>query len=241
MNRELKKQIAKAFDAPTPGRKVQFIHSLPRPHISTKTFICSQIPFIKKSVWLMSILILLPVAWAASFASENTVWIVSAFTPFLALLLIAENTKSAIYGMNELEMSARFSLKSVVLARLIILGVFNFGIFCIIIPVCHVANSISFMQTGVYLFVPYLLTTSISLYLVRRFRNKEVIYGCMAVAVFVSGVNMTLRYMADFLFQTNYLVWWIVAALFLFGITAKEFYHTFKKTEGFIWNFALTD
>lgn len=25
MNRELKKQIAKAFDAPTPGRKVQFI------------------------------------------------------------------------------------------------------------------------------------------------------------------------------------------------------------------------
>lgn len=63
MNRELKKQIAKAFDAPTPGRKVQFIHSLPRPHISTKTFICSQIPFIKKSVWLMSILILLPVAW----------------------------------------------------------------------------------------------------------------------------------------------------------------------------------
>ena len=30
-------------------------------------------------------------------------------------------------------------------------------------------------------------------------------------------------------------------ALFLFGITAKEFYHTFKKTEGFIWNFALTD
>ncbi len=63
------------------------------------------------------------------FASENTVWIVSAFTPFLALLLIAESTKSAIYGMNELEMSARFSLKSVVLARLIILGVFNFGIF----------------------------------------------------------------------------------------------------------------
>ena len=89
----------------------------------------------------MSILILLPVAWAASFASENTVWIVSAFTPFLALLLIAESTKSAIYGMNELEMSARFSLKSVVLARLIILGVFNFGIFCIIIPVCHVAVS----------------------------------------------------------------------------------------------------
>lgn len=241
MNRKLKKQIAKSFDAPMPERKIQFIHSLPRPHISTKTFICSQIHFIKKSVWLMSILIFLPIAWTASFASENTVWIVSAFTPFLALLLIAESTKSAIYGMNELEMSSSFSLKSIVLARLIILGVFNFGIFCVIIPICHVANSISFMQTSVYLFVPYLLTTSISLYLVRRFRNKEIIYGCMAVAVFVSGANMTLRYMVGFLFQANYLVWWIVVALFLLGITAKEFYYTFKKMEGFIWNFALTD
>ena len=88
MNRELKKQIAKAFDAPTPGRKVQFIHSLPRPHISTKTFICSQIPFIKKSVWLMSILILLPVAWAASFASENTVWIYLHLPLFLHCCLL---------------------------------------------------------------------------------------------------------------------------------------------------------
>lgn len=241
MNKELKKQIAKTFDAPAPSRKAQFIHSLPRPHISVKTFIFSQIPFVKKSVWLLSVLILLPAAWAASFASENVVWIVSAFTPFLALLLITESAKSMLYGMNELEMTTRFSLKSVVLARLITLGVFDFGIFCVIIPLCHAANSISLIQTGVYLFVPYLLTTSISLYFVRHFRNKENIYGCMAVAVLVSGVNMALHYMADFLFQTNYLVWWIIAALILIGITAKEFYQTFKKTEGFLWNFALTD
>lgn len=241
MNRGLKKQIAKAFDAPTPSGKAQFIRSLPRPHISTKAFILSQIPFIKKSVWLLSILILLPALWAASFASENTVWIVSSFTPFLALLLITESAKSTIYGMNELEITARFSLKSVVLARLIILGFFNFGIFSVIIPICHVANSISLIQTALYLFVPYLLTTSISLYLVRHFRNKEIIYVCMAVAVFISGANMALRYMANFIFQTNYLVWWVVIALSLLCATASEIYKTFKKTEEFPWNFALID
>ena len=183
MNRGLKKQIAKAFDAPAPRDKAQFVRSLPRPHISTKAFIFSQIPFIKKSIWLLSVLIVLPAVWGASFASENTVWIVSAFTPFLALLLITESAKSTLYGMNELEMASRFSLKNIVLARLTILGIFNFAIFCIIIPICHIANSISLVQTGVYLFVPYLLTTSISLYIVRHFRNKEAIYGCMAVAV----------------------------------------------------------
>lgn len=147
-----------------------------------------------------------------------------------------------IYAVwNELEMASRFSLKNIVLARLTILGIFNFAIFCIIIPICHIANSISLVQTGVYLFVPYLLTTSISLYIVRHFRNKEAIYGCMAVAVCVSTANMTLRYVANFLFQTNYLVWWVVIALLLMMFTAKELYQTFKKTEGFLWNFALTD
>ena len=106
-----------------------------------------------KSIWLLSVLIVLPAVWGASFASENTVWIVSAFTPFLALLLITESAKSMLFGMNELEMASRFSLKNIVLARLTILGIFNFAIFCIIIPICHIANSISLVQTGVYFLV----------------------------------------------------------------------------------------
>ncbi|MDO4622968.1 MAG: hypothetical protein Q4B22_08440, partial [Eubacteriales bacterium] len=75
MNKELKKKIAQAFDAPTPSSKEQFIHSLPRPYISTIALVIRQIPFVKKSVWLLSVLIFLPVIWAASFASQNVVWI----------------------------------------------------------------------------------------------------------------------------------------------------------------------
>lgn len=241
MNKKLKNEIAKAFNAPAPSRKTSFIRSMPRPHISTKVFILSQIPFIKKSVWLLSSLILLPAVWGAYFTNENTVWVVSAFIPFLALLLITESAKSATYGMNELEMAARFSLKSIVLARMSILGIFNGILFGILIPICHVANNISLIQTGIYLLVPYLLTTSTSLYLVRKFANKEVIYWCMAIAVLVSGINMILRYMADFLFQPNYLAWWGLTALLLLGFVVKELYQTFKKTEGIIWNFVLTD
>lgn len=33
MNRGLKKQIAKAFDAPAPRDKAQFVRSLPRPQV----------------------------------------------------------------------------------------------------------------------------------------------------------------------------------------------------------------
>lgn len=241
MDRKLKKEIAKVFNAPIPLHKAQFIHSLPHPRISTRTFILRQISFIRKCVWALSSLILLPAIWGAYFANENTVWIVSAFIPFLALLLITEGAKSATYKMNELEMATRFSLKSIVLARICILGIFNFILFSILILICHATNDIPLMQTGIYLFVPYFLTTSISLHIVRRFSDKEVIYRCMATAVLVSGANIVLHYMANFLFQANYWGWWGVTALLLFGFSVSELWKTVKNTEGAIWNFALTD
>lgn len=49
MNRELKKQIAKAFDAPTPGRKVQFIHSLPARISVPKHLYAAKFPLSRKA------------------------------------------------------------------------------------------------------------------------------------------------------------------------------------------------
>ena len=241
MNKKLKNEIAKVFEFPVPSNKSQFLRSLPRQRISTKAFVLRQISFIKTSVWLLSLLILLPAIGGAWFVGEDMIWIVSSFIPFLALLLITESTKSKIYGMNELEMSSRFSLKSVMLAKLSILGILDFFIFAILIVVCYLVSGTSLLQTGVYLFVPYLLTTNISLYLVRHSQSKEAVSWCMAVAVLVSGTNIALRYLADFLYQTNYLVWWVIATLLLLGSIIRELYQTFRKTEGFIWNFALTD
>ena len=173
--------------------------------------------------------------------NETIVWLVSSFMPFLALLFITESTKSVIYGMNELEMAARFSLKSVILARLSILGIFNGILFVILIVVCYVVSGISMLQTGVSLLLPYLLTSNISLYLVRHFRNKETISWCMVVAVMVSVLNVFLHYVADFLFQTKYLFVWFLATVLLVVIMAYELYQIFKKMEDVIWSCALTD
>lgn len=241
MNKNIKNQIAKAFEAPIPNNKSQFIRSLPRHCISTKSFVLRQIPFIKKKVWILSLFILLPTLLGVCFSSKNIIWIVSSFIPFLALLLITESTKSAIYGMNELEMSSRFSLKSVVLARLIVLGIFNFILFVILIIICYGISKISLLQISIYLFVPYLLTTTISLYIMRHFQSKETIYWCMAVAIIVSGMNTIIHYMADFLFNANYLILWTILTLPLLASTIHETYKIFKKHEGIIWNFTLTD
>ena len=53
---------------------------------------------------------------------KDVLWIISALIPFIAMSILTENARSGIYLMAELEMAARFSLKSVILARMEILG-----------------------------------------------------------------------------------------------------------------------
>lgn len=238
MDDKLKTEIAKAFEPPAPRDRDRFIRILPRPRISTSGFVWRQLPFIKKSVWLLSVLIFVPALFGARFVGEDTVWIVSAFTPFLALLFITESAKSSLYGMAELEMAARFSLKSVVMARLGILGVFDLVLLGILIPLCQRADTASLLQVGLYLFVPYLLSAGASLTILRRFRRREAVPGCMAAAVLVSGGNITLRVAASFLFTADYFLWWTLSALLLLGSTGKELRRLIDETEELPWNFA---
>jgi len=241
MDRKLKNKIAKAFDAPAPVGKGRFIRSQPRARISTCAFMLTQIRFVKKSVWLLSALILWPAVWGARSVDGDTMRRLSAFAPFLALLLITESAKSAAHGMTELESAARFSLRSVVLARMSILGAFDASLFFAVLLICRMYGSVSLLQTGLCLFVPYLLTANVSLHLVRLLRGKEALYGCLAAAILVSGANDFLRCTTAFLFGPNHLMWWKLFALALLALTGRELYKTFKQPEGATWSFALTD
>ena len=60
--------------------------------------------------------------------------ILSACIPFLALATIAEAGRSARFGMEELELSARFSLQAVLCARLGILGGGNLLLLAVLMP-----------------------------------------------------------------------------------------------------------
>lgn len=96
--------------------------------------------------------------------------------------------------MSEFELSTRFSLKSVVLARMSILGVLDFIILACLVPLCWIGNNFSFIQTGTYIVVPYLLTVNLSLWVTRHIHSREAIYGCMTVAVLVCGINVGFHY-----------------------------------------------
>ena len=242
MNNKLKRSIQKAFEPPKPNQKekTRFLRTLPQPRISMFRFILVQATYMRKMTLVFSVLLLLPAVIGANYISENTLWIVSAFVPILGLLAVTEGNRSMMYGMSEFEMSTRFSLKSVVLARMSILGLINFAVIAILTPLCRIGNDFSLLQTGMYLLVPYLLTVNFSLWIARRVNGKETIYGCMCAAVIVSGINTGLHFVTDLVYQEIYIGWWIVLSVFLLIELAHELHCTIKQTEEYTWNLSST-
>lgn len=238
MNRYLKKKIKKAFEVPIPDGQVkeQFLRTLPQPHIGMWQFILTQTAYLRKWVLLLSVMILLPALMGVHHINKNNLWNISALIPFLALLAVTENTRSTMYGMYEFEMSSRFSLKSVLLARMSVLGLLDVVIICLLIPLCGVGSNISLLQTGIYIIVPYLFTVNISLWIVRHFNGNEALYGCMSVAVSVSLGNFVIHRIADYIYQFSYIQWWIILLVLLIGKMVQEIYKTIKQTEELAWN-----
>ena len=113
-------------------------------------------------------------------------------------------------------------MKSVVLARMSILGVLDFIILACLVPLCWIGNNFSFIQTGTYIVVPYLLTVNLSLWVTRHIHSREAIYGCMTVAVLVCGINVGLHYMVSVIYTLSYFGWWLAFAFSLIGIMAHE-------------------
>lgn len=238
MNSRLKNNIQKAFDAPKPNQqeKKRFLRTIPQSKISMRQFIFTQATYIRKWTWFLSILLLIPALMGAYYVDPKTLWIISSFVPLLGLLTVTESKRSMIYGMGEFEMSTRFSLKSVLLARMSILGILDTLILCCLIPLCCAHNDFSIFQIGFYLFVPYLLSVNISLWVTRHYYNKEAIYGCMSVTIIIGVANSLCHFMAEWIYQLSYIGWWIILCMVLLAGLTHEMYHTIKQTEELAWN-----
>ena len=137
--KQLQEALKRFYEAPPPKEKGRFLEflsqELPSPGPGRGSFLRVQAGYIGKWNWGISLAVLLAGIWAADSGSRELFQLIAAAVPFLALALAAETGRSARYGMEELELAARFSLKAVVAARMGILGIGNLLLLGILIPV----------------------------------------------------------------------------------------------------------
>lgn len=167
---------------------------------------------------------------------DAVLWLISGLTPLLALTIISESGRSELYEMAELEMATRFSLRSITLARLGVLGVANLLILGLLFPISLCDNMQNPLAAGLYIITPFLLTTFAGLYIVRKFKGQEAMYACIGAAVGIS-LSVFLSYKTvPFIYQERWLIFWIAAALALCIGNGKQCVAMIKRTEELAWN-----
>ena len=236
MNRQFKQALADAFHAPPPTRKVAFLKQHRRQELGRWELIALQIRYIRWWVWLLSLAVSGFILMTATLSVESTPWYIAALPPFLALLVITENGRTQLYQMEELKLACRMSRQSIILARMVALGLFHLMLFGLLTPLLAVWSTVGVAQAGVYLLTPYLLTAALGMELTRRIHGREGMLACgiAAVAISVSGpLAVNIR---PALYQPENLIWWEATLAAAIIVAVAEFALNVKKMGELQWN-----
>lgn len=235
MNPVWKRTLTEAFAAPPPVRKTAFLKKHCRRELGRREILTIQIRYIPWWVWGASLALFLGILLTGAQKAAPTPWAVSALTPFLALLVITENGRSQLCGMEELELACRFSRHSAIMARMTAQGLFHLLLFAALTPALAVWGAIGIVRAGVYLLTPYLLTSSAGMELTRRFRGRASLRACAGAAAIISGLGIAVpRYTV--LYQPDESPLWgaVLAASFL--VFAAECALYIRKMREPQWN-----
>lgn len=232
MERKLKKELAIYFEAPKPVRKRAFVQQFGMPKMNPCYVIFMQAKYISKWVWIASLLFFGGAILLTWVAEPKYISMFLGCIPFLVMFSVTESMRSYRYGMEELELSARFSLKSIVLARMLMLGIGNMVVLLGAVFVLRSSLQISIA----YVMTPYFLTAGGGLWIVRRVRSKENNLYCFALAALVSASVWYLPWQFKAMYAAQNVWMWAGACIIGIVITVRESFRTIRMTEDLAWN-----
>lgn len=212
MDRKLQNELRAAFHAPAPERKAAFLKQHCRRELGRWELAAVQAGYIRWWVWGLSLGLFGAILWAAGRPYRAGLVCAAALTPFLALLAVAESGRARFYHMDELELACRVPRASVVLARMLVLGLFHLALLGALIPALAVWGGIGTARAaGAYLLTPYCLTAALGMELTRRFRGREGLLACGGGAALVSGLGTLSVYRMPALYRPEDLPLWGMA------------------------------
>ncbi len=130
----LERELRIVLQAPNPSRRDAFLAEAPRFYMGHGSFVLAQAAYIRKWVWVISVILLGALADIAARWPREALWVAAGMMPFLALTAMQEHLRSSMYNMTELELSTRFSVKSILLARMGLLGSFHLILLLLLLP-----------------------------------------------------------------------------------------------------------
>ena len=180
-NTELKVLIKNAYSIEASGKK-EFIKKYQRRELNYRELLCIQLQYMGAQLTTICGYALAMLLGTLADINANMAKIIAILTPLAALFALTGLGKSEKYAMEEIEMSSRFSLRTIKIIRLAIIGIAGLAVMlaasCALRAITGMSLFVSFAAAG----VPYLLTTFLCMLLIRRWHSPKNIYGCVVIA-----------------------------------------------------------
>lgn len=187
-DRELKKMIASAYEVEPSHDKAAFLKQYRTRELHIWDVLCQQSKGIGLVNLIVSLLVLF-IIWQILLQSDSSDILefarMSSLIPAIAVAAISGMGRSEKYGMDELEMSTRFSLRTVLSARLIVVGVIDITAFILLMIIFGQCTDIGMLQALMVLTIPYLLTAWGCMLITRKMHSSKEIGVCFAYGMMV--------------------------------------------------------
>jgi len=235
MNDKLINELKKAYDV-SPRNKEKFIRSIRKNDLSLFKFVLLQCKYMHNNAFLKCFILVILLSLICIKANTNdTLLFVSAGIPLIVLVMIYELETSKIYSVEELEQATRFSLKTLVLSRLLITGIVSFVSVVLISVITIKTKEVSNIQTCVYFFLPYCLTIILCMKILRKYKDEGIKYCFISAAlvslffVFIGNVPVILNILS----KTNVSLSLLSISVVMVFFESKKF---IVNMEECIWN-----
>ena len=237
MDKKMKSALKQSFTPPRPTKMKDFINNIPYPKATFREVFLAQVGFIRKRVWISFFIFLTFAFYYTNHVdiSTNITAGLSALLPFFSLITITEIFKSTAFNMDEMELACKYSLSKITLMRLGILGTVSFVIIILCVILAGKSN-FGVFRNLIYLSVPYLVSTNISLAIIAKIKSKETIYICATVSVGVSIFMLIANSNYRFIYNVNFTMIWCIFFLAFIGMMTMNLIRFKNSQEELQWN-----
>lgn len=239
MNRGIKKALYKSLSAPEPIRRDEFISTLNYEETKQCVPFISQTKYIRKRFWILSFLIIafIFITYKRFNINIEVVGVISAFTPLLVLLGIAEINKSKSNNMWELEASCRYNLSTLVLIRLTLIGIFHCILLFVVLAIFKDKSQYGLFRYVLYATTPFTLSAYSSFWIINHLKIKDSLYVCSGVTMLISILILIINVEFTQVYNLNYVWVWSVLSIVVFILLIKEI-QNLTNERVVQWNFA---
>lgn len=156
----------------------------------------------------------------------------SSVAPMIAFVGFPEMLKSYSHNMEEIEACTRFSMRRLIGARMLILGLIDLCSLTVILAASAVSHGTLILRMILYMFVPFNLTCSSCLTVIDHIKSKNGGYFCAAVCFLGIIIFCKLSFFKEF-YEPAAMGIWVIMFIISVVYLVIEIIRTFRSIDSF--------